>query len=159
MTTIAYRDGIIAADSRATYTSEAGGARIVACRKLYRKTIGKGRRQHDVIIGTAGESAPGLLFVEWFGSGKEPPTKLIDGDADFEVLVVTKKGIYTADKYCTLEEIEEPYYAIGSGSKAAFAAMDCGKSAKEAVRIAAKRDPYTGGPIRAMSLLQPVRTP
>jgi len=45
-------------------------------------------------------------------------------------------------------EVECKYnIAIGSGSQFALAALACGKSALEAVKIAATFDPYTGGEI------------
>lgn len=39
-------------------------------------------------------------------------------------------------------------FAIGSGAKHALTAMDLGLDAKEAVKMAMKRDIYTGGRIR-----------
>lgn len=152
MTTIAFRDGVIAADSRLTYSTEGGGARKHLCTKLYRKTVGEGRKAHDVIIATAGESSPGLVFMDWYGSGKPIPDMLRDLGGDFTCLILTPKGLFEADVYCRPDQIFEPFYAVGSGSKEALAAMHCGKSAADAVRIAARIDPYTGGRIVSMSL-------
>ena len=152
MTTIAYRDGILAADSWATYSSEAGGARRHVCTKLYRKTVGEGKKTREVIIGTAGESAPACVFVDWFGSGRPIPEVLLQLGGDFACLVLTHDGLFEADVYCRLDRVQEEFFAIGSGAKAALAAMHCGKSAIEAVRIAARIDPYTGGRIVSMSL-------
>lgn len=45
-------------------------------------------------------------------------------------------------------------YAIGSGRQFAYGAMDHGSSAKEAVEIAAQRDPYTGGKITEIDLIE-----
>ena len=73
MTTIVVRNGIMAADSRTTVDSEAGGSRVFICEKLYRKTVSDGRRKRHVIIGLAGESAPGLVFLDWYGSKAPPP--------------------------------------------------------------------------------------
>ena len=42
--------------------------------------------------------------------------------------------------------------AYGSGADHAITAMDCGLSAKEAVKMAAKRDIYTGGKIRTFKI-------
>lgn len=42
--------------------------------------------------------------------------------------------------------------AIGSGMAYALTAMDCGKSAVEAVKYAAKRDIFTGGSIRSYNI-------
>lgn len=154
MTTIAYRDGIIAADSWASLENTAG-ARRHQCKKLYRKTIKKGNKEQDVIIATAGTTSPSLVFVEWFGSKKAPPESLLYLGGDFTCLILTPDGLFEADAYCVLDEILEPYYAIGSGATAAIAAMRCGKSARDAVRVAASIDPYTGGRIVTMSLEKP----
>lgn len=42
--------------------------------------------------------------------------------------------------------------AIGSGMYYALTAMDCGCSAEEAVKMAAKRDVNTGGEIRIFKI-------
>lgn len=151
MTTIAYRDGILAADSRVTY-GEDSGARIHTCKKLYRKTVTQGKKSFDVIIATAGESSPGLLFVDWYGSGKPIPDTFLHLGGDFLCLVLTPSGLFEYDVYCRGEPVSDDFYAIGSGAKAALGAMHCGKSAIEAVRIAARIDPYTGGRITSDSL-------
>lgn len=46
----------------------------------------------------------------------------------------------------------ETVLAIGSGADFAIAAMDLGKSAKEAVEYAATRDIYTGGTIKVFNV-------
>lgn len=158
MTTIAYRDGVVAADSQETWDSEGGGASKHKCVKLYRKQVRsekEGVPPHDVIIATAGASMPGMVFVDWYGSGKDIPDSLIhgtDNDGNFDVLIVTPDGVFIADRYCRPVKIEDKFIAIGSGRKAALAAMHCGKTAVEAVEIAAKIDPYTSGKIVSMSL-------
>lgn len=144
MTTIAVRNGIMAADSRVTHDSEAGGTRLFRTEKVFRK--GK------VLIGLAGESEPGLIFLDWYGTGKEPPSILIAGDADFTALVLTRRGLYEYGKYCRPEKVLEPFYAIGSGCKAALGAMHMGANAQTAVRIACKIDPYSAPPIVVMPL-------
>jgi hypothetical protein len=154
VTTIAYRSGIIAADSRVTVSTENGGGRKHLCTKLYRKSITEGRRTFDVIIGTAGEAFSALVFVDWYGTGKPMPDVLRDLGGDFTCLILRPDGLYEADVYCRPDKITEDFYAVGSGSKEALAAMHCGKSAAEAVRIAALIDPYTGGRTVSMSLDQ-----
>lgn len=153
MTTIAYRDGIIAADSRLT-VDHGSGARKHTCRKLFRKTVGEGKKAHDVIIATAGESSPGMVFVDWYGSGKPIPDLFLHLGGDFLCLVLTPHGLYEYDVYCRGELIEEEFYAVGSGSMAALAAMHCGKSAVEAVRVAARIDSFTGGRVVSESLIK-----
>ena len=151
MTTIAYRDGVLAADSRVTY-GEDGSARVHTCKKLFRKRVTHGKKTFDVIIATAGESSPGMVFVDWYGTGKPIPDIFLHLGGDFSCLVLTPQGLFEYDVYCRAEEILDDFYAIGSGAKAALAAMHCGKSAIEAVRIAARIDPYTGGRIHSETL-------
>lgn len=144
MTTIAFRDGVMAADSCATQTTEGGGAVKLLCEKMYKKTVA-GR---SVVLGTAGESQPGLVFVEWYGSEKRRPKRI--RESDFTVLIWDGGVLYESDGWCVLERIIGPFHAIGSGRKCALAAMECGKTALEAVEIAAKFDPYTAGPFTSM---------
>lgn len=151
MTTIAYRDGVLAADSRLT-VDHGSGARVHFCRKLFRKKITEGKKTFDVIIATAGEASSGMVFHDWYGSGKPIPELFLHLGGDFTCLVLRPDGLFEFDVYCRPEKIEEDIYAIGSGAMAALAAMHCGKSALEAVRIAARIDLYTGGRIVSESL-------
>jgi ATP-dependent protease HslVU (ClpYQ) peptidase subunit len=150
LTTIAYRDGIIAADTRVTF-----GGRAHRCTKLYRKTLGAGRNKHDVVLAVAGEASPALLFVDWFGSGAPIPDMLRSHGGDFSCLILTPDGLFEADVFCRPERVLDEFYAIGSGARGALAAMVCGKSAIEAVAVAAVHDIYTGGDIEWMSLERP----
>lgn len=155
MTTIAYRDGILAADSHATYGG--GSAHKHTCRKLFRKTIIENKKKVDVIIATAGDSSPGLVFVDWYGSGKPIPDTFLHIGGEFLCLVLTPKGLFEFDIYCRGEEVMDDFYAIGSGAPFALGAMAAGKCAYDAVRIAAKYDPYTGGKIHKESLVKEAR--
>lgn len=51
-----------------------------------------------------------------------------------------------------LWEITGPFAAVGSGADMALVAMDCGKAARDAVRIACKYDPNSRPPIHTMTL-------
>lgn len=153
MTTIVYRDGVIAADSRTTVHTEEGGSRFFRCEKLYPVSNGRGRITD--ILATAGESSSSLVFVDWYRNGavtKDKPGELIEGDADFTVLVLRRSGLYEYDKWCRGEKILDRFYSIGSGSKAALGAMHAGANALTACRIACKVDPYSALPIVTMRL-------
>lgn len=155
MTTIAYKNGVVAADSQVTVESDAGGARNFNTKKLFRKTVHIDGKPVDVILATAGESAPGSLFVEAWGTGKslaEIRELFTYSEADFSILVVTQNGLFEVDKWCVLEPVYEPFYAIGSGAKLAMGAMEAGASAQKAVEISCRRDPYTAPPVVTMRL-------
>jgi hypothetical protein len=158
MTVIACRSGIIAADSRETWESEAGGISFQSCQKLFRKRIGR----RDVIIGTAGGTYLGMVFVDWWGSSstdKQPPEILRDAhlEEDFEVLLVDRGKMYTANHLCRPVEVQGHFIAIGCGRKAAMAAMLMGASAIRACEIACKVDPFCAPPIVHMTVK--TRTP
>src|SRR4051812_17460369 len=108
MTTIAFKNGVIAADSQVTVESEAGGARNFATKKLFPATVLIKGAMTDVILATAGESAPGSLFVEAWGSGKTLPEVrelFTYSEADFSILVVSADGLFEVDKWCVLEPV------------------------------------------------------
>jgi hypothetical protein len=61
-------------------------------------------------------------------------------------------GIWVYESTIIPAHIKEPFYAIGTGSAYALAAMHLGKSPKEAVEIAALFDPATRGPIDVITI-------
>jgi len=141
MTVIAYRAGVLAADSRATYDDTG----ITRCTKIFRKA--------GDIIGVSGEDDGAMmLFVDWYGTGRAKPDILVMGEADIGILVLTSKGLLRFDKWCRGERVAGRYYAIGSGAYAAMGAMHAGASARRAVEIACRVDPQCGLPVASMRL-------
>lgn len=102
------------------------------------------------LAGGAGECDEIRAMIEWIGAGRQgkPP-----GFKSTRVLVLNTDG--TVDLFDSPTgipvRIEAPA-AIGSGGEIALGAMDAGKSAAEALGIAAKRDPSTGGSITEETL-------
>lgn len=145
MTTVAFKEGSMASDSR--YTDAVG---ITRGPKIFRTKTGK----KEVLIGICGDAYAAMMFVDYYGSGdKELHKVLVDmTDDNFEVLIWDGKKLWIANRYCRPLELEEPYYAIGSGAQHAITALDCGKSATQAVQMAAKRDSSTGGRTVTMRL-------
>lgn len=163
MTTIAVRERTMAADSMESHESEGGGSRYHRTSvKLYRKTVeDPSGDEYEVIIGTAGEVYGAMVFVDWYPGARwlddpnvvqeEIPRQFEYADPDFIVLILEpdrdgEPVLYEADCCCRPVEVDEEFWAIGSGCKAALAAMHLGKSAIEAVEVAAKVDTYTRGP-------------
>lgn len=151
MTTVAYRDGILAADSCYTEQTEDGGSRQFGTKKIYEaRRSPKGGYEHCIWVGFAGGRG-WRRALAWLKAGAdfENIPEFAEGE-DFSAIVVETWGgirrVYVLDSNMEPEDIQEPYHAIGSGAKCAFTAMDMGASAEEAVKLAARRDPYTRGP-------------
>lgn len=139
----------IAADSQDTDDS----GQKYDCKKLF--------KVNGHIIATAGGSYAGLLFVEWFDQWEHEPDwedrpdlVNLDAEEDFECMVIRPDGtLYTVNRlFVPYEQNRNRQIAIGSGGKAARAAMMAGCTPTEAVQIAKKIDTYTGGRVVTMSL-------
>lgn len=157
MTTIAYKNGIMAADSAC---SDSWQILTTRSTKIYRLASGG-------LLGGAGD-ADIRSVLELFNhvkTAKQVPSKkkIIEEKTDFDAILVLPKGkIFHV--WCNEPEgdndrwnagamdIHEPHYAIGSGAPFANAALDAGASAREAVNVACKRDFFTRGPISVVTL-------
>lgn len=150
MTIITYRAGVIAADSR---QGLGGDGTFDHCEKLFRKLLSKPKR--EVIIGTAGDAYLGMVFVDWYGSSGAPPPFILTGadlEEDFEVLILDRGKVYTANHLCRPIRVTTPFCAIGSGCEAALAAMHAGADARAAAVIACKVNSTCGLPIVTMPM-------
>ena len=142
MTTIVADRARMVSDSKVTMERKAPIPNTpFASPKLY---IGKGW-----IIGAAGYSGDGEKFVKWFKSKRR---KSIQLDDDFEALVVTPEGLFFVDGDCSLNEVKDPWYAIGSGSAAALGALHAGATLERAVEIACVVDNGSGLPLQVAAL-------
>jgi len=149
MTTIAYRNGIIAADSRETTSDESAGDYAGKCVKLLR--VG------DNVVALQGESSPGMAWLHWFREGMRDEAlaqSIRDAQNDFTAVVLNKRGLWTWDCWLVPQKVTARFYAVGSGTKAALGALHMGASAVQAVRVACKIDPWSAPPIVSMSLKQ-----
>lgn len=159
MTTIAYRDGIMACDSAWTY----GGTVDTLTTKIERLSSG-------ALLGMAGQNDGRILSV-MLDKVKTPAglpsyQAIMDVRADLMALLVLPKGkVYKIETTILapenwdpdasgfgLWEITGPFAAVGSGGDCALTAMECGKSAFDAVRIACKYDINSRGPVHKMAL-------
>jgi hypothetical protein len=157
MTTIAYRDGVLAADSRETSGCEDSGQLAAPCDKLFR--VGW------FIVALQGETTPGMAWLYWFrqrvrsltADAEMPHTpadiidRFLENDADFTAVVLNTadKAVWIYDEWGIPQRITAPYYAVGSGAKVAYGAMHHGASATEAVLAACEHDPYTSFPVHS----------
>ena len=137
MTTIAYRDGVVATDT----LSVADG---MVVDQAYEKCI---VRDGVMFFMTGSTSDHDKLIDEYLSpAGRDTGNASAIVADKGEIFIVGwedgGKGIFKCPNR------RENYIAIGSGERFAIAAMDHGKSAQEAVEYAMKRDVFTGGVVK-----------
>jgi ATP-dependent protease HslVU (ClpYQ) peptidase subunit len=140
LTTIAFRSGILAGDTRVSDDETIDPADVIKVFKLSSGTL----------IGFAGTLAKIQKCLRELK--KDPEHINIPADDETECIVVYSDGkvrILDPDGWV---ETEAKYYAIGSGRIPALVAMRCGKSARQAVKIAMDFDKNTGGKIKSVQL-------
>lgn len=136
MTTIAYKAGVIAYDSRQTR-----GGTIVADNAIKRQVV---EGVSFFLSGAVCDSS--ALIAAYFGTPSPVPVECsgyaVDGGKLMMVGHDDRTGIWRQELDPSNPD------AIGSGAAHALTAMDMGASAADAVRAAIKRDIYTGGKVR-----------
>lgn len=138
MTTVAYRDGVLAADSQFMVN---GWKQPHAAKKLFRMADG-------TVCGVTGDYAVSVEYVRWLDGDKtSPPPNL--GDAG-RVIHMAHDGTLTIYEMTGSFVVECEFTAFGSGSPAAQAAMYMGADAVRAVEIASLLDDATGGAVASM---------
>jgi hypothetical protein len=165
MTTIAFDGKTMACDSCWTY----GGTVDTLTTKIIRLSSGG-------LLGMAGQNdgRPILSLVDKVKTPSQLPSyeAIMGIRADVLALLVLPKGrVYKIATTITspenwnedmgdfgLWEITGPFAAVGSGGDAALVAMECGKLARDAVRVACKYDPNSRPPIHIVPLAKPCST-
>lgn len=142
MTTIAYKDGVIAYDSRTT-----SGTLVNS------DTTNKRHVVDGVSFFIAGAICDHpRLIAAYFGAevGKHVECRALVVDAGelFECAVSDDSGFWRT------QLVPEELTALGSGAHFAYGAMDAGASAVEAVKIATHRDVCSGGKVRAYNVVR-----
>jgi ATP-dependent protease HslVU (ClpYQ) peptidase subunit len=147
MTTVTFKDGIMAADSRQSHTY----IDQVEAKKIY---IVNGD-----VIGLAGSLADFPKFLKWYKQEKNNIGDIIESKheiTNIEALVHHKGKLYHFDENCIAIPMGN-IAAIGSGGEAAMGAMLAGVSAPEAVKIACQLDMYSSEPIKYVEVENPVK--
>lgn len=131
--------------------SMAGDGQREACRTILSTEAVKVQRLDDGrIVGTCGDTALAAKLVAWLnGQGDKPEGKAED---DFAALVLRTDGVIEYISGHCISTIVPPPVAVGSGMDFAIGAMEAGASPQEAVEIACKRDPGSGGKITVCKL-------
>ncbi len=151
MSTIVYRDGVLAADTRAY----SGNLSPVGQKNKIR------RFSDGTLVGcsTAKVGVSERLFrwvhecIEEFGSLTDPRIQDPRGDfGSFTMIAVDGKmrAYLFNDGFCPSGPLTAPYFAIGSGRDFALGAMRHGACALDAARVACGLDVWSDLPITAL---------
>lgn len=105
-----------------------------------------------VLVGLSGceEDAPAI--VNWIKRGMPENSRPTFERDSVSGLLITQDGAFHIESQCIPMPIEERFHAIGSGRDFAIAAMHLGRSAREAVELAARYDIYTSLPVTEVTL-------
>jgi len=137
VTTIAFKNGVLAADTGLTTSSVAG-------------EIKKINKCEDFIGGACGNVVDVHKFLDWVEKGADPEALPKFAD-DFKGLLIDKthnvRFVYKEGISCS---VDAPFHAVGSGEEVAKGAFIAGATAKEAVQAAIHIDPYTRGHVDAL---------
>ena len=130
MTTIAYRDGVMAADTGVWM----GGACLTGAVKIAKGADG-------CLHGVAGHAGACCDYLEWVKNGERgdaPQPERANEESTFIALCVNVQAgtirLLTAYGVEHLDGV--PYVSIGSGAAAALGAMFAGADAEQAIRAA-----------------------
>lgn len=143
MTAIAYRDGVLAADSFAL-----AGQYIEL--RYTRKIV---KRPDGSMAGASGRTVFCEQFLDCFLAGEEsqfrPQVKNYD---DFIGLVIyPEKGIFWAEEHGMFAN-PAPFVALGAADRFMLGAMAAGASAQQAVTLAIEHYGSVGGEIQILEL-------
>ena len=131
MTTIAYKDGILAADTQVT----CGTTRISISHKIKELTNG-------IIVACAGGVTDDWYFKRWLAGEQIPKSKL--PTKKFEAMAIKDGKPYWYQDGMEDHPVEKgQFYAIGSGWNICMAFMHTGMSAVDAIKATSELDIYT----------------
>jgi hypothetical protein len=143
MTTVAFKDGFVAADSLA---SSRGWNLPNPMKKVFNVPVEHG----GGVIAMTGVTFKALKAIEQIVEFGKSTVNLADGE-DVARLIHFRLNrivrIYEGDYWFDEDVID--FGAWGSGSPVAWGALAAGATAEEAVKIASRFDPDTGGDVQS----------
>lgn len=107
------------------------------------------------IFAITGAFAMFMPLINWYIKGydwKEVPKSSSDDDNNSALIVIENMECYQLFPSLPFKDRMYGISAWGSGRSLALGAMLAGKTAEEAVHIAAKMDPFTGGDVISMGV-------
>lgn len=141
MTTIAWDGKTLAADRQLT----ASGVRY--------ETTKAHRLKDGSLFASCGNLENNASVLNFLNGDSEKP--VLDKDDDFDGILVKPDGsAWMLNKKLHAVRIESPRFSTGSGRDFALLAMKLGKTAREAVAIAAELDIWTGMGVTELQLVR-----
>lgn len=141
MTVIAFRSGVLAADTLAL-----NGAKT---RQSKLRRLKDGR-----LVGFAGVFVDAIEYVKYLDGERDDMPEWMD-NGGCSALIVTREGVvehYEDGKGPII--IQEEFAAIGSGAQFAYGAMHMGATAEQAVEAAIKWASGCGGEVEMMRVVE-----
>lgn len=147
MTTIVYKDGVMASDSLA-YSG--GPINIGHKKKVFRIQSGE---YEGALVGVT-TSQPGLseAIVQYLHDDETEVPDFKDSSYSFFLVMPNGEVFYANDSMMLSGPLKADHFSIGTGEMYAAAAMELGHSAEEAVEVAIKLDRHSGGPVQSQTL-------
>lgn len=142
MTTWAYRNGVLVADSM---VSTSTSYQIIGSAKKVHKA------KNGIIAAGAGVLVDVHRFFNWIDDGMDTDAAVKLDNLD-GVLIKPDKTIWMVDETLFPYVIDAEFHSGGGGSAIALGAMAHGATAEEAVRIAMKYSLGTGGKLQKVTL-------
>jgi hypothetical protein len=140
VTTIVYKDGVMAGDTaifdRGTYCGSTA--------KVF-------RRKDGALIGIAGRLGELIAYKDWFLNGEHGDRPKF-ADDESEALIVRPDGTMWWVGQSDICQITAAYACIGTGFKLAVGALEAGATVEEAMWIAMRLDSMTREPMNVVKL-------
>jgi len=107
------------------------------------------RQYGAVMVGASGESPWTEQILKWARTKRTKALKF-PREAKVEGLILFEQRIWHIDECGEPIELDQDFFAIGSGAHSAMGAMLAGASPIEAVEIACKVDPHSELPVQVL---------
>lgn len=114
-------------------------------------SVNKVRIVKKGLVGAAGAWSDVLRFWDLL-DGKPLKEGALHDNSELEAIELHRDGIFLYEPSGARYHIKDGFYAVGSGGPYALGAMAMGASPEEAVAIAARFDPGTGGEVEVLKL-------
>lgn len=140
MTVVAYKNGVLAADTLVSDDT-----------LVYGHTIKIKRVRHGWLVGGCGNIATLQQFLQKWSAGVAIPAFDTDDDS-FSGVALNPRGYFLTYEKEGVIKLDLDIFAIGSGGQVALGAMHAGATAEEAVKVAIKLIGNCGGNVTTLKL-------